>query len=55
MFASDYFGTVRKNIEIIYDLEWLTEKQKRDIYYNNAARFLNLSESEIDAHHRNVN
>ncbi|WP_411893331.1 amidohydrolase family protein [Winogradskyella sp. A2] len=55
MFASDYFGTVRKNIEIIYNLEWLTEKQKRDIYYNNAARFLNLSESEIDAHYRQVN
>jgi hypothetical protein len=55
MFASDYFGTVRKNIEIIYDLEWLTEKQKRDIYYNNAARFLNLSESEIDAHHKKIN
>ena len=31
MFASDYFGTVRKNIEIIYNMDWLTEKQKRDI------------------------
>lgn len=54
MFASDYFGTVRKNIEIIFELEWLTEQQKRDIYYNNAARFLNLSKSEINAHHNKM-
>ena len=54
MFASDYFGTVRKNIEIIYDLDWLTEKQKRDIYYNNAAKFLNLSEAEIKEHRKMV-
>lgn len=54
MFASDYFGTVRKNIEIIYNIEWLTDKQKRDIYYNNAARFLNLSESEIEKHYHIV-
>ena len=54
MFASDYFGTVRKNIEIIYNIEWLTDKQKRDIYYNNAARFLNLSKSEIQKHNQIV-
>lgn len=55
MFASDYFGTVRENIEIIYNLEWLTEKQKRDIFYNNAARFLNLSKAEIELHHKRLN
>ncbi len=55
MFASDYFGTVRKHIEIIYNIDWLTEEQKRDIYYNNAARFLNLSESEIKEHRNKVN
>ena len=55
MFSSDYFGTVRKHIEIIYNMEWLTEKEKRDIYYNNAARFLNLSESEIKEHQNKVN
>lgn len=55
MFASDYFGTVRKHIEIIYNIDWLTEKQKRDIYYNNAARFLNLTESEIEEHRNKVN
>ncbi|WP_299278192.1 amidohydrolase family protein [uncultured Psychroserpens sp.] len=51
MFGSDYVGTIRKNIEIVYNLDWLTEKQKRDIYYNNAATFLGLSESEIELHY----
>ncbi|NNE31956.1 MAG: amidohydrolase family protein [Winogradskyella sp.] len=55
MFASDYFGTVRKNMEIIYNLDWLSDQQKRDIYYNNAAQFLNLSKSEIESHHEKVN
>tara|TARA_R110002049_G_scaffold131416_3_gene290167 strand:- start:372 stop:1340 length:969 start_codon:yes stop_codon:yes gene_type:complete len=55
MFASDYFGTVRKHIEIIYNIDWLTDKQKRDIYYNNASRFLNLSESKIKEHRNKIN
>ena len=54
MFGSDYVGTIRKNIEIIYNIEWLTDQQKRDIYYNNAAKFLNLSEHEVKAHHKMV-
>ncbi len=55
MFASDYFGTVRKHIEIIYKIDWLTNKQKRDIYYNYAFLFLNLSESEIKEHRNKIN
>ena len=54
MFGSDYVGTIRKNIEIVYNLDWLTEEQKRDIYYNNAAKFLKLSEIEIQKHHKMV-
>ena len=54
MFASDYFGSVRKNIEIIYSLDWLSEAQKRDVYYNNAARFLGLSEVETQLHFDSV-
>ena len=54
MFGSDYVGTIRKNIEIIYNLDWLTDQQKRDIYYNNTARFLNLSEEQIAEHHEMV-
>jgi predicted TIM-barrel fold metal-dependent hydrolase len=30
----------------------LTEEQKRDIFYNNAARFLRLSDADIAKHHR---
>ena len=54
MFASDYVGTIRKNIEIIYNLNWLTDEQKRDVYYNNAAQFLGLSESEIELHNKMI-
>ena len=51
MFGSDFTGTIRGNIEKIYSLNWLTDEQKRDIYYNNAANFLRLSEGEIKHHH----
>ena len=54
MFGSDYFGTIRKNIEIVYNLDWLSDEQKRSVYYDNAARFLNLSESEIKSHYQLV-
>ncbi|WP_460218457.1 amidohydrolase family protein [Psychroserpens sp. MEBiC05023] len=55
MFGSDYVGTIRKNIEIIYNLDWLSDKQKKAIYYDNASRFLELSESEIKTHFKYVN
>ena len=54
MFGSDYVGTIRKNIEIVYYLDWLTEEQKKDIYYNNAAMFLELSKEEIKQHFQMV-
>ena len=33
--------------------DFLTPEQKRDIFYNNAARFVRLTEDEIAAHHGN--
>ena len=39
-------------IESIESASFLTDEQKRDIFYNNAARFLRLSEEEIAAHHQ---
>jgi predicted TIM-barrel fold metal-dependent hydrolase len=36
--------TIRMAIETIQDAVFLTEEQKRDIFYNNAARFLRLDE-----------
>jgi predicted TIM-barrel fold metal-dependent hydrolase len=54
MFASDYRGTIRENIEVIYSLDWLSDAQKRDIFYNNAAKFLGLTPEQIQEHHEMV-
>ena len=39
-------------VEGIESASFLTDDQKRDIFYNNAARFLRLSEEEIATHHQ---
>jgi predicted TIM-barrel fold metal-dependent hydrolase len=46
--------TIDIAIETIEQAPFLTAEQKRDIFYNNAARFLRLSESEIRKHHGSV-
>lgn len=54
MFGSDQMvwpETIRLGIEAIESAEFLSKTQKRDIFYNNAARFLRFSEEEIAAHH----
>lgn len=38
-------------VETMENVPFLTAKQRRDIFYNNAARFLELSEEEIVNHH----
>ena len=56
MFGSDQVlwpDTIQITIETIESADFLTEEQKRDIFYNNAARFLRLTEAEIAAHHAN--
>jgi len=56
MFGSDGLGfpeAIGLAIEGIISAEFLTEKQKRDIFYNNAATFLRLSEEQIARHHEN--
>ncbi len=55
MFGSDQMvwpGVIDRSIKVIEDAPFLTERQKRDILYNNAARFLQLTPKEIAAHHR---
>ena len=55
MFGSDQMiwpEVIGENIELIEAAEFLTEEQKRDILYNNAARFLRLSDEQIAAHHQ---
>ncbi len=54
MFGSDqmiWSGVIERSIAIIQEAPFLTSQQKRDILYNNAARFLRLSEEEIQRHH----
>jgi predicted TIM-barrel fold metal-dependent hydrolase len=55
MFGSDnigYPGLIERSIAVIEEAPFLTEEQKRDILYNNAARFLRLSDEELARHHR---
>jgi predicted TIM-barrel fold metal-dependent hydrolase len=54
MFGSDQMvwpGTIERAITVIEDAPFLSEEQKRDIFYNNAARFLRLSKEDIARHH----
>lgn len=54
MFGSDQMvwpETIERSIRVIEEAPFLSDQQKRDILYNNAARFLRLSEEEIDRHH----
>ena len=44
--------TIRIAIETIEGADFLTAAQKRDIFYNNAARFLRLTKEQTAQHHR---
>ena len=55
MFGSDQMywpDAIGEAIKAIETASFLTESQKRDVLYNNAARFLRLSDSEIAEDHR---
>lgn len=54
MFGTDQIiwpGVIERAVAIIEEAPFLSEEQKRDIFYNNAARFLRLSKEEIAKHH----
>ena len=54
MFGSDQMiwpEVIGENIEAIETADFLTQEQKRDIFYNNAARFLRLNKETIAKHH----
>jgi uncharacterized protein len=54
MFGSDQMvwpGVIERGIEAIDSAPFLTKDQKRDILYNNAARFLRLTDEEIKRQH----
>jgi hypothetical protein len=55
MFGSDQMewpDAIGLAIDGIESADFLTEEQKRDIFYNNAARFLKFSDEEINEHHQ---
>lgn len=54
LFGSDQMiwpGIIEPSIQSIEDAPFLSKDQKRDILYNNAARFLRLTKAEIARHH----
>ena len=54
MFGSDQMiwpDVIERSLSIIEEAPFLSAEQKRDILYNNAARFLRLSDEEIARHH----
>jgi len=54
MYGSDQMiwpEVIGETILAIEDADFLSDEQKRDILYNNAARFLRLTDAEIAAHH----
>jgi uncharacterized protein len=55
MFGSDQMvwpGAIERSVQVIQNAPFLTAAQKRDILYNNAARFLRLSKEEMARHHK---
>ena len=55
MFGSDQMiwpGVIEASVETVEEAPFLSEQQKRNILYNNAARFLRLTPEQIAAHHR---
>jgi predicted TIM-barrel fold metal-dependent hydrolase len=57
MFGSDHMvwpGVIERSIAVIEEAPFLSGDRKRDILYNNAARFLRLSDQDIARHHKPV-
>jgi len=55
MFGSDQMRwphAIADSIERLNSFEFLTDEEKRNILYNNAARFLELDEATVKSHHQ---
>jgi predicted TIM-barrel fold metal-dependent hydrolase len=55
MFGSDQMvwpETIERSVKVIEEAPFLSEKQKRAILYDNAARFLRLTPAQIEAHRK---
>jgi len=54
MFGSDQMvwpGTIERGIHVIEEAPFLSDQEKQDILYNNAAKFLRFTDTEIAKHH----
>lgn len=54
MFGSDQMiwpEAIGISVEAVQDLDFLTVEEKAAVFYDNAARFLRLSDEEISRHH----
>ncbi len=54
MYGSDQMSWpegIKYSIETIRAADFLSEQQKQDIFYNNAARFFRLTKDDIEKHH----
>ena len=54
MFGSDQMvwpELISYSINVVEEAPFLSNEQKRDIFYNNAARFLRLTEDQVRRHH----
>lgn len=52
MYGSDQMvwpGAIEKSIDTIQAADFLTKEEKRDIFFNNAVRFLRLSDKQVQA------
>jgi len=57
MFGSDQMSwpdAIGMAVESIQRADFLSEQEKRDILYNNAARFLKLTPDQITKHHQDL-
>ena len=55
MFGSDQMvwpHAIESSLRQLESFDFLSEQEKRDILYNNAARFLELTEEQIATHHK---
>ena len=55
MFGSDQMvwpHAIESSLEELESIDFLSEQDRRNILYNNAARFLNLTEEQIATHHK---
>ena len=55
MYGSDQMicpEAIEMSVQNLQSVDFLTPKEKEDVFYSNAARFLRLSKAKIESHHK---